>query len=50
MLNKIKQFVKDISPTTWIVIAVGVLAAVILVSVTERTRAAGVPVPFQQTP
>jgi len=50
MLNKIKQFIKDIQPTTWILIAVGVLAAVILVSVTERTRAAAVPVPFQQTP
>ena len=50
MLNKIKQFVKDIQPTTWILIAVGVLAAVILVSVTECSRAAAVPVPFQQTP
>ena len=46
MLNKIKKFVKDIQPTTWILIAVGVLAAVILVSVTECSRAA-VPVPTE---
>lgn len=46
MLNKIKKFVKDIPPTTWILIAVGVFAAVVLVSVTECSRAA-VPVPTE---
>jgi tRNA isopentenyl-2-thiomethyl-A-37 hydroxylase MiaE len=30
MLDKIKNFVKSVSSTTWIVVAVGVLAVVIL--------------------
>lgn len=43
MLNKIKKFVKDIPPTTWVVIAVGVLAAVVLVAVSQHTPAPAVP-------
>jgi hypothetical protein len=30
MLDKIKNFVKSVSSTTWIIVAVGVLAVVIL--------------------
>ena len=37
MLNKIKQFVKDIQPITWVLIAVGVLAAVVLIAASQHT-------------
>jgi hypothetical protein len=30
MLDKIKNFVKSVSPTTWIVVAIGVVALVVL--------------------
>jgi len=38
MLDKIKNFVKSVSSTTWIVVAVGVLAVVIL-TLASRTKA-----------
>jgi len=36
MLDNIKNIVKDISPTTWIVIAVGVLAGIVLIAVSQH--------------
>jgi hypothetical protein len=38
MLDKIKNFVKSVSSTTWIVVAVGALAVVIL-TLSSRTKA-----------
>jgi len=38
MLDKIKNFVKSVSSTTWIIVAVGVLAVVIL-SLASGTKA-----------
>jgi len=39
MLDKIKNFVKSVSSTTWIVIAVGVIAAIILTWVSSNAKA-----------
>jgi hypothetical protein len=36
MLDKIKNIIKDIQPTTWILIAVGVLAAIVLIAVSQH--------------
>ena len=36
MLDKIKNIVKDIQPTTWILIAVGVLAGIVLIAVSQH--------------
>jgi tRNA isopentenyl-2-thiomethyl-A-37 hydroxylase MiaE len=39
MLDKIKNFVKSVSSTTWIVVAVGVLAIVVLSWVSSHAKA-----------
>ena len=39
MLDKIKNFVKSVSSTTWLVIAVGVLAAIVLTWVSSHAKA-----------
>jgi hypothetical protein len=39
MLDKIKNFVKSVSSTTWIVVAVGVLALVVLSWVSSHAKA-----------
>jgi hypothetical protein len=39
MLDKIKNFVKSVSSTTWIVIAVGVVAFVLLSWVSSHAKA-----------
>ena len=39
MLDKIKNIVKDIQPITWILIAVGVLAAVVLIAASQHAPA-----------
>ena len=39
MLDKIKNFVKSVSSTTWIVVSVGVLALVVLSWVSSHAKA-----------
>jgi len=39
MLDEIKNFVKSVSSTTWLVIAVGVLAAIVLSWVSSHAKA-----------
>jgi predicted DNA-binding protein with PD1-like motif len=39
MLENIKNFVKSVSSTTWLVIAVGVLAAIVLTWVSSHAKA-----------
>jgi len=39
MLDKIKNFVKSVSSTTWLVIAVGVVAAILLTWVSSHAKA-----------
>jgi len=39
MLENIKNFVKSVSSTTWIVIAVGVVAAILLSWVSSHAKA-----------
>ena len=39
MFDKIKNFVKSVSSTTWLVIAVGVLAAIVLTWVSSHAKA-----------
>jgi len=39
MLENIKNFVKSVSSTTWLVIAVGVLAAIVLSWVSSHAKA-----------
>jgi predicted DNA-binding protein with PD1-like motif len=39
MLDNIKNFVKSVSSTTWLVIAVGVFAAIVLTWVSSHTKA-----------
>ena len=39
MLEKIKNFVKSVSSTTWIVVAVGVFALVVLTWVSSHAKA-----------
>ena len=39
MLDKIKNFVKSVSSTTWIIVAVGVLALVVLSWVSSHAKA-----------
>ena len=42
MLDKIKNFVKSVSSTTWIVVAVGVLAFALLSWVSSHAKAPAV--------
>ena len=39
MLDNIKNFVKSVSSTTWIVVAVGVVAAILLTWVSSHAKA-----------
>jgi hypothetical protein len=39
MFDKIKNFVKSVSSTTWLVIAVGVVAAILLTWVSSHAKA-----------
>jgi len=39
MFDKIKNFVKSVSSTTWLVIAVGVFAAIVLTWVSSHAKA-----------
>jgi hypothetical protein len=39
MLDKIKNFVKSVSSTTWIVLAVGVIDAILLTWVSNHAKA-----------
>jgi hypothetical protein len=39
MLDKIKNFVKSVSSTTWIVVAVGVVAFILLTWVSSHAKA-----------
>ena len=39
MLDKIKNFVQSVSPTTWLLVGVGVLAFVVLSWVSSHSKA-----------
>jgi hypothetical protein len=50
MLDKIKNFVKSVSSTTWIVVAVGVLAFVVLSWVSSHAKAPETAPAAEKTP
>ena len=50
MLDKIKNFVKSVSSTTWILVAVGVLAVVVFTWASSHAKDSAAPTPGVQAP